>query len=43
MDLAGKSFLNIAGSMSTGGSTIDLSRGILGATNSILKSLTGIG
>jgi hypothetical protein len=43
MDLAGKSFLNIAGSMSTGGSTMDLSKGILGATSDILKSLTGIG
>jgi hypothetical protein len=29
--------------MSTGGSTLDLSKGILGATGTLLKSLTGIG
>jgi hypothetical protein len=43
MDIAGQTFLNIAGSMSTGGSTLDLSKGILGATGTLLKSLTGIG
>ncbi len=43
MDLAGKNFFNLAGGFSSGGSTIDLSKGILGSTGKILKSLTGIG
>jgi hypothetical protein len=43
MDLAGKNFFNLAGGFSSGGSTVDLSRGILGSTGKILKSLTGIG